>query len=69
MHLSEIMIPPLMSSVMSSQDLTSLGSGKGLSQEGGTTGKSGGSTPTTGRPAKEEGELSDKTIKNKESMK
>lgn len=72
MHLSEIMIPPLMSSVMSSQDLTSLGSGKGLAQTGGNTGgNSSGTTSsgTSGRPAKEEGELSDKTIKNKESMK
>lgn len=69
MHLSEIMIPPLMSSVMSSQDLQSLGSGKGLSQEGGTTGKTTSSDSTGGRPAKDTSELSDKTIKNKESMK
>lgn len=72
LHLSEIMIPPLMSSTLSAEDLKSLGSGKQSnntetqkSTEG--SGKVGDSKEA-GRPAKEDGELSEKTIKNKESM-
>ena len=78
LHLSEIMIPPLMSSTLNAQDLQSLGSGKqsnntetqksteGSGQNSGS--KVAGDSKEAGRPAKEDGELSEKTIKNKESM-
>ena len=64
LHLTEIMIPPLMSSTMSSEDVL------------GVTGKSNTEktqNPTeakgeAGRPEKPEGEKSEKTIQNKESM-
>lgn len=68
MHLSEIMIPPLMSSTLNVQDVQAIGSGKAKSDANSSGNNSSGES-TGGRPAKEEGELSDKTIKNKESMK
>ena len=64
LHLSEIMIPPLMSSTMNLQDL------KGKTGETGTS-KSQTKTETSGeagRPEKADDEKSDKTIANKESM-
>ncbi len=65
LHLYDIMIPPLMSSVMSSTDIL------GEKQQT-TTPKSenntGSSEPSTGgRPEKAESEKSDKTLKNEES--
>ena len=71
LHLSEIMIPPMMSSTMSGEDLRAM-----KDERAQTTGdKSDASAATqqqstgqAGRPAKEEGELSEKTIQNKESM-
>jgi len=77
LHLSEIMIPPLMSSTMSVEDLRNLGNdkqGDNNKNDGNTdtAKKEGGAVPKekgeTGRPKKDEGELSDKTIQNKESM-
>ena len=56
------MLPPLMSSTLSSADLKDLGSNKS-----GNTSQT--SNPEGGRPPKEEGELSEKTIQNKESTK
>ena len=60
LHLSEIMIPPLMSSTLSAEDLQNLGSNK---QDDINK-----SDNETGRPKKEADELSEKTIQNKESM-
>ena len=68
LQLSEIMIPPLMSSTLSAEDLQNLGSKKQEDQNKNKTNIDGQSTGETGRPKKDEGELSDKTIQNKESM-
>lgn len=67
LHLSEIMIPPLMSSTMNMEDL------KGKSNETQTTKTQQNKTGTssdkaTGRPEKADSEKSEKTIQNKESM-
>lgn len=72
LHLSEVMIPPLMSSTMNLQDLKGNGeqgknneSGNSKTQkpvEGATSDKK------AGRPEKEDGQKSEKTIQNKESM-
>ena len=67
MKLSEIMIPPLMSSTMNMQDL------KGKTDEtqtNKTQTKTGGqnSEKSAGRPEKSDSEKSEKTIQNKESM-
>lgn len=59
LHLSEVMLPPLMSSTLSSADVKELGgSNKTNTNE---------TSNPTGRPKKEEGELSDKTLQNQES--
>ncbi len=77
LHLSEIMIPPMMSSTMSGEDLRAM-----KDERAQTTGDKsdasaatqqqiaakGGETKEAGRPAKDESELSEKTIQNKESM-
>ena len=73
LHLSEIMIPPLMSSTMSVEDLQNLGNKKQEETNKNNTNtdtkaKTGESSGQTGRPKKEESELSEKTIQNKESM-
>ena len=63
--LSELMIPPMMSSTIGSEDIQNLGKknkSKEPNQQGNTEG-------TAGRPQKESTELSDKTIQNRESMK
>ena len=66
MNLSELMIPPLMSSTMNMQDLKG-NSGSGSSS--GTQKSSGGSSSGgAGRPEKPNDQKSDKTIQNKESM-
>lgn len=71
LHLSEIMIPPLMSSTMNADVLSQLGNRNGNNQQNqgnsnqNNTNKS---QENTGRPSKSADELSDKTIKNKESM-
>ena len=70
LHLSEIMIPPLMSSTLSSEDIlgkkestTSSGS-----QKSSGTKKASTETKEAGRPTKSDSEKSEKTIQNKESM-
>ena len=65
LKLHEIMIPPLMSSTMSSQDVL----GRRANSEQAKTQKSIESNEkTSGRPEKEDTQKSDKTIANKESM-
>ena len=56
------MIPPLMSSTMSSQDVL----GNKEKAKSSTSQKS--SEGTSGRPEKEDSQKSEKTIQNKESM-
>ena len=68
MNLSELMIPPLMSSTMNMQDLKG---GSGSTSSSGSqklSGSSGSSSGSTGRPEKPDDQKSEKTIKNKESM-
>lgn len=70
LHLSEIMIPPLMSSTLNGEDI--LGK-KDSNQSGKTQNNSGGSsavkeTKSAGRPEKADDQKSEKTIQNKESM-
>lgn len=72
LHLSEIMIPPLMSSTMSSEDVlgksNQTGQSKSQNNSGSSTKSSDISEKSVGRPEKADGEKSEKTIKNKESM-
>ena len=67
LHLSEIMIPPLMSSTLNSQDILgkkdSNGSAKSQNNSEVKTDKK-----VAGRPEKADSEKSEKTIQNKESM-
>ena len=67
MNLSELMVPPLMSSTLSMQDLKG-GSGSSSSSSSQKTGSSSGSSGGAGRPEKPNDQKSEKTIKNKESM-
>ena len=67
LHLSELMIPPLMSSTLNMEDIKGSSSKTSTS----TSQKSGGASGTTksaGRPEKPDDQKSEKTIKNKESM-
>lgn len=69
LHLSEIMIPPLMSSTMNVDTLKALAerrNGQNLDNNNQTGTNE--NQDNTGRPNKEEDELSEKTIQNKESM-
>ena len=65
LKLNEVMIPPLMSSTMSSEDVLGKSNQK-------TTTKSQNNSESTeksaGRPAKADGEKAEKTIQNQESM-
>ena len=68
MNLSELMIPPLMSSTLNMQDLKG---GSGSASSSGSqkpSGSSGSSSGSAGRPEKPNDQKSEKTIKNKESM-
>lgn len=67
LYLSEVMIPPLMSSTMNMQDLKG---NSNQTQTNKTQTKSGGqsSEKSAGRPEKPDNQKSDKTIQNKESM-
>ena len=68
MNLSELMIPPLMSSTLNMQDLKG---GSGSASSSGSqkpSGSSGSSSGSAGRPEKPDDQKSEKTIKNKESM-
>ena len=66
LHLSEIMIPPLMSSTLNGEDI--LGN-KNKGTNGNSQNKTGSSSEKgAGRPEKPDTEKSDKTIQNKQSM-
>ena len=66
LHLSEIMLPPLMSSTMNLQDLMAK---NGQSNQNNTQNKTNNSDKgSSGRPEKADSEKSEKTIQNKESM-
>jgi hypothetical protein len=65
LKLHEIMIPPLMSSTMSSEDV--MGRKEQIAAKNGQK-KAEGDNPAGGRPEKPEDEKSDKTLANKESM-
>ena len=64
LHLSEIMIPPLMSSTLSAQDIL----GKNKQTNTTKTQNTSNTSDTGGRPEKPDNEKSEKTIQNKESM-
>ena len=74
LHLSEIMIPPLLSSTMNGEDLQNLGNSnkdkqtnvQNKTEEKTVTIET--ETKKAGRPAKSDDEKSDKTIANQESM-
>lgn len=76
LKLSEIMIPPLLSSTMSGQDLQSLGNSNKNNQDNNQKNTEGQSKQTVikteenkgGRPEKADDQKSDKTIANKEGM-
>lgn len=69
LHLSEIMIPPLMSSTMNSEDILGKKTSSSDNKNQNTvSGKSTAETKEAGRPEKDDSEKSDKTIANKESM-
>ena len=79
LHLSEVMIPPLMSSTMGSEDILGLkgsrnkpetqnNSGTQKTNITTTTAKTSSGSGTAGRPEKADDEKSSKTIQNKESM-
>ena len=70
LHLSEIMIPPLMSSTLSSEDILGKkdSAKSGNSQNTSGTQKTSTETKQAGRPEKADDQKSEKTIKNKESM-
>lgn len=66
LHLSEIMIPPLMSSTMSGEELRNLQTNRSLGKT--NQNQSDKTEKKAGRPEKDENELTEKTIQNKESM-
>ena len=68
MNLSELMIPPLMSSTLNMQDLKGGSGSSGSSGSQKPSGSSGSSSGSAGRPEKPDDQKSEKTIKNKESM-
>ena len=70
LHLSEIMIPPLMSSTLNGEDILGKKDSNNTSKNQNTSGANSTSTETkqTGRPEKADDQKSEKTIQNKESM-
>ena len=64
LELSEIMIPPLMSSTMKSEDVLGKSSQTAQAKSQNNTGEE----KKAGRPEKPNDQKSDKTIQNKESM-
>ena len=70
LHLSEIMIPPLMSSTLSSEDILGKkdSNASSNSQNNSGTKKISTESKTVGRPEKADDQKSEKTIQNKESM-
>ena len=74
LHLSEIMIPPLMSSTMGSEDILGLQGSSNNKKTQNNSGSSGSGTVKAsngeaGRPEKPDDQKSEKTIQNKEAMK
>lgn len=74
LHLSEIMIPPLMSSTMGSEDILGLKGSSSNNKTQNNLGSSGSGTAKAssgeaGRPEKPDDQKSEKTIQNKEAMK
>lgn len=65
LKLTEIMIPPLMSSTMSSSDILGTNAQSGTSNQQKTVDTS--SESKAGRPEKEDGQKSEKTLQNEES--
>ena len=68
MNLSELMIPPLMSSTLNMQDLKGNSDSTSSSGSQKSSSSSGSSSGSAGRPEKPDDQKSEKTIKNKESM-
>ena len=71
LRLSEIMIPPLMSSTLSSEDIlgkNNENAQKKTQTKSESSSKSSTETKSAGRPEKSDDEISEKTIQNKESM-
>ena len=70
LHLSEIMIPPLMSSTLNGEDILGKkdSTGSSNSQNKSETKKTTAEKKTVGRPEKADDQKSEKTIQNKESM-
>ena len=71
LRLSEIMIPPLMSSTLSSEDIlgkNNENAQKKTQTKSESSSKSSTETKSAGRPEKSDSEISEKTIQNKESM-
>ena len=66
LHLTQIMIPPLMSSTLSSEDVLDIKSQDNTSKNQNNTE---GTTSAGGRPEKSDDEKSDKTLANEESQK
>ena len=66
LHLSQIMIPPLMSSTLNGEDILGTKEKSNNSNSQNTTVST--ETKQTGRPEKADSEKSDKTIQNRESM-
>ena len=66
LHLSEIMIPPLMSSTLNGEDI--LGNKNKPNNSKSQTNTGGGDSNKGGRPEKADDQKSEKTIANKESM-
>ena len=66
LHLTQIMIPPLMSSTLSSEDVLGIKSQDNTSKNQNNTE---GTTSAGGRPEKSDDEKSDKTLANEESQK
>ena len=64
LHLTEVMIPPLMSSTLSSEDVL----GRSNKNNSNNSQKTTGNSNEAGRPEKPDDQKSEKTIQNKESM-
>ena len=68
LHLSDIMIPPMMSSTMSGKDLDKKNQSQSNNSQNTSQAKTQTSDDKGGRPEKADDEKSDKTIQNRESM-
>ena len=69
LHLSDIMIPPMMSSTMSGKDLGNKGQSQNNNSQKSSQAKTAPASDNKGgRPEKSDDQKSDKTIRNRESM-